>query len=108
KKRTTHEMSVATRAIDSPVGVIEAGTVAAQGFTWEGRGNGQPLIPVRTNWMMDDGHLADGWSLGEQRFEVEIECDGPALLVTFHGLHPPGVGQDAWIVPLAAGVDTLE
>jgi hypothetical protein len=96
KKRTKHEMSVATRPIDSPVGVIEPGTVAAQRFTWQGTVNDEPVITVRTNWMMDDGHLSDGWKLGEQRFEVEIEAD-PPLLVTFHGLHPPVLGEDSWI-----------
>jgi len=70
KKRTKHEMSVATRPIDSPVGVIEPGTVAAQRFTWQGIVNDEPVITVRTNWMMDDGHLSDGWKLGEQRFEM--------------------------------------
>src|SRR5438552_10510879 len=60
KKHTQHEMSVATRPIDSPVGVIEPGTVAAQRFTWQGTIDGTPVITVRTNWMMDDGHLADG------------------------------------------------
>ena len=91
KKRTRHEMSVATRDIDSPVGIIEAGTVAAQRFTWEGTVGGEPVITVRTNWMMDDGHLADGWTLGEQRFEVELDAE-PPLAVTFHGLHPPVLG----------------
>jgi hypothetical protein len=95
KKRTQHEMSVATRPIDSPVGVIERGTVAAQRFTWQGTIAGAPVITVRTNWMMDDGHLADGWSLGEQRFEVELDAE-PPLLVTFHGLHPPVLGEDSW------------
>ena len=96
KKRTKHEMSVATRPIDSPAGVIEAGTVAAQRFTWQGTIGNEPVITVRTNWMMDDGHLADGWSLGEQRFEVELDAE-PPLLVTFHGLHPPVLGEDSWI-----------
>jgi len=95
KKRTQHEMSTATRPIDSPVGVIEPGTVAAQRFTWQGTIAGEPVITVRTNWMMDDGHLSDGWRLGEQRFEVELEAE-PPLLVTFHGLHPPVLGEDSW------------
>ena len=96
KKRTNHEMSLATRPIESPVGIIEPGTVAAQRFTWQGTVDGEPVITVRTNWMMDDGHLSDGWSLGEQRFECEITADSP-LLVTFHGLHPPVLGEDSWI-----------
>ena len=96
KKRTKHEMSLATRPIESPVGVIEPGTVAAQRFTWQGTVNDVPVITVRTNWMMDDGHLSDGWKLGEQRFEVELEAE-PPLLVTFHGLHPPVLGEDSWV-----------
>jgi 2,4-diaminopentanoate dehydrogenase len=96
KKRTQHEMSLATRPIESPVGVIDTGTVAAQRFTWQGTVGGEPVITVRTNWMMDDGHLSDGWKLGEQRFEVEFEAE-PPLLVTFHGLHPPVLGVDSWI-----------
>ena len=79
KKRTQHEMSVATRPIESPVGVIEAGTVAAQRFTWQGTVDGEPVITVRTNWMMDDGNLADGWRLGEQRFEVEFDAEPPLV-----------------------------
>jgi hypothetical protein len=105
KKRTQHEMSVATRPIDSPVGVIETGTVAAQRFTWQGTIDGEPVITVRTNWMMDDGHLSDGWTLGEQRFEVEVDStDAPPLLVTFHGLHPPVLGEDSWIGLIAAAM----
>ncbi len=96
KKRTSHSMALATRPIESPVGIIETGTVAAQRFCWEGTVNGEPVITVRTNWMMDDGHLSDGWQLGEQRFEVELDAD-PPLAVTFHGLHPPVLGEDSWI-----------
>src|SRR3984957_16524230 len=77
KKRTKHEMSLATRPIESPVGVIEPGTVAAQRFTWQGTVNDEVVITVRTNWMMDDGHLSDGWKLGEQRFECEVTGDSP-------------------------------
>ena len=40
-KRTTHEMAVATRALETPVGVLDAGTVAAQRFTWQGLVDGR-------------------------------------------------------------------
>jgi hypothetical protein len=33
--RTTHDMAVATAPIDSPIGPIQPGTVAAQRFRWE-------------------------------------------------------------------------
>ena len=109
--RSTRRSAPSTRCrsrpapIDSPVGVIEAGTVAAQRFTWQGTVDGEPVITVRTNWMMDDGHLSDGWTLGEQRFEVEVDStDAPPLLVTFHGLHPPVLGEDSWIGLIAAAM----
>jgi hypothetical protein len=91
-KRATHEMAVATRALDTPVGVIEAGTVAAQRFTWEGTVGGEPVVTVRVNWLMGEADLDPPWTLGEQRFEVELDAD-PPVSCTFHGLHPPVVGE---------------
>ena len=35
-KAVTHEWAVATAPIDTPVGVLDPGTVAAQRFTWSG------------------------------------------------------------------------
>ncbi len=93
EKKTTHEMAVATRALDTPVGRIEEGTVAAQRFTWEGTVGGEPVITVRTNWLMGDEHLDPPWTLGEERFEVAFDAE-PPLEVTFHGLHPPELGKD--------------
>ncbi len=40
-KRALHEMAVATKALDTPVGVLDAGTVAAQRFTWEATVGGE-------------------------------------------------------------------
>lgn len=90
---TDHEMAVATTAIDTPVGVIEEGTVAAQRFTWTGTVGGRPFVTARVNWLMGDDHLDPAWELGEQRFEVELDADPPVAL-TFHGLHPPVLGED--------------
>ena len=92
KKRTTHEMAVATRQVPTPSGPIEAGTVAAQRFCWQGTVDEEPVITVRVNWLMGDGHLDPDWKLGDQRFEVELTAD-PPLLTTFHGLHPPILGE---------------
>ena len=47
KKRTTHEMAVATREIATPSGPIAAGTVAAQRFCWQGTVDDEPVITVR-------------------------------------------------------------
>jgi hypothetical protein len=91
-RKTTHQMAVATRDLDTPVGVIDKGTVAAQRFTWEGTVGGTPVITVRVNWLMGDDALDPAWSLGEQRFEVALEAD-PPVSATFHGLHPPVIGE---------------
>jgi hypothetical protein len=94
EKRTTHEMAVATHDLDTPVGVLEAGTVAAQRFTWEGLVDGLPVITVRVNWLMGEEHLDPPWTFGPegQRFEVELDAE-PPLAMTFHGLHPPVIGE---------------
>jgi hypothetical protein len=69
---THHEMAVATEPIDTPVGVIEAGTVAAQRFRWEGTVGGVTRVSARVNWYMGEEHLDPAWSFGAEgeRFEV--------------------------------------
>ncbi len=106
EKRTTHEVSAATKPIDSPIGVIEPGLVAAQRFTWEGRVRGEPVITVRTNWFMGEEGFESGWTFGPkgERFEVEVTGD-PSSLVTFHGWHPEtieaGLARNPGIVATA-------
>jgi hypothetical protein len=92
--RSRHELAVATRPIDSPIGPIEPGLVAAQRFTWEATVDGEPVITVRTNWLMGEAHLDPGWDFGPkgERFEVEVEGD-PTSLVTFHGWHPDTIEE---------------
>jgi hypothetical protein len=92
EKRTTHEMAVATKPIDSPIGVIQPGLVAAQRFTWQGTVHGEPVITARVNWLMGDANLAPDWRFGPEgeRFEVEVTGD-PPVKVTFHGLHPESI-----------------
>lgn len=92
ERRTTHEMAVATQPLDTPVGILEQGTVAAQRFTWEGLVDGEPVITVRVNWLMGEEHLEPAWRLDGQRFEFEFDAE-PPLAVTFHGLHPPVAGE---------------
>ncbi len=95
EKRTIHEMAVATAPIDTPVGVIEKGTVAAQRFTWQGLVKGEPVITVRVNWLMGQENLDPAWNFGAagERFEVEIQGEPPAHL-TFKGIHPPDIRGD--------------
>ena len=75
RKATTHEMAVATAPIETPVGVIAPGTVAAQRFAWQGLVGGVPAITVRVNWLMGERHLDPPWTIGGERFEVEVEGD---------------------------------
>jgi hypothetical protein len=92
QKRTNHEVAVATKSIDSPIGPIEPGLVAAQRFAWEGTVRGEVVISVRTNWFMGEEGLDPPWSFGPEgeRFEVEVTGD-PCSNVTFHGWHPESV-----------------
>jgi hypothetical protein len=92
KKISKHEVSVATKPIDSPIGPIRPGLVAAQRFTWQATVRGVPVMTVRTNWFMGEEHLDPAWTFGPegQRFEVEITGD-PTAHVTFHGWHPESI-----------------
>jgi hypothetical protein len=89
---STHEFAVATAPIDSPIGVIAPGRVAAQRFTWQHTVRGEPVITVRVNWFMGEQNLEPAWNFGPQgeRFEVEVSGD-PSSHVSFHGWHPESV-----------------
>ncbi len=90
--RTTHETAVATAPIDSPIGSIQPGLVAAQRFRWEATIDGVPVITAAVNWLMGQEHLDPEWRFGPEgeRFEVEITGD-PSCLTTFKKLHPETV-----------------
>jgi 2,4-diaminopentanoate dehydrogenase len=90
--RTTHEVAVATAPIDSPIGPIEPGMVAAQRFRWEGLVDGEPVVTAGVNWLMGDEHLDPPWAFGPEgeRFEVEVTGD-PGVFVTFKRLHPASI-----------------
>ena len=92
EKVSRHEMAVATAPIDSPIGPIGEGLVAAQRFTWQGTVRGEPVITVRVNWLMGQENLNPAWAFGAEgeRFEVEVTGD-PSVAVTFHGLHPESI-----------------
>jgi 2,4-diaminopentanoate dehydrogenase len=90
--RTTHEMAVATAPVDSPIGPIAPGLVAAQRFRWEGLVRGEPVITAAVNWLMGEDNLDPPWRFGPEgeRFEVEVSGD-PGVFVTFKKLHPESV-----------------
>ena len=87
-----HQVAVATAPIDSPIGPIRPGRIAAQKFCWQATVRGEPVITVRTNWFMGQDHLDPAWSFGPEgeRFEVEVTGD-PTARVTFHGWHPESI-----------------
>jgi hypothetical protein len=89
---TTHRMAVATAPIDSPIGPIQPGTVAAQRFTWEATVDGTPVVTAAVNWFMGEADLDPAWTFGPggERFEVEVTGD-PSCLTTFKKLHPESV-----------------
>ncbi|MCH2187651.1 dihydrodipicolinate reductase [Myxococcota bacterium] len=92
ERQTHHEVAVATQPIDSPIGPIAPGCVAAQRFTWEATVRGETVISVRTNWFMGEEHLDPPWTFGPEgeRFEVEVTGD-PSAKVVFHGWHPESI-----------------
>ena len=88
----SHEVAVATAPIDSPIGPIGPGRIAAQKFRWVATVAGEPVVTVATNWFMGQEHLDPAWSFGPggERFEVEVTGD-PSAAVTFHGWHPESI-----------------
>jgi hypothetical protein len=90
--RTTHDMAVATAPVDSPIGPIAPGKVAAQRFRWEGLVDGQPVVTAAVNWLMGDENLDPPWRFGPggERFVVEVTGD-PGVFVTFKKLHPESI-----------------
>jgi hypothetical protein len=95
EKRTTHELAVATAPLDTPIGRLEKGTVAAQRFTWQGTVNGEPVITARVNWLMGQEHLDPPWTFGPagERFEIAVEGE-PSIVLTVHGCHPHDYRDD--------------
>ena len=92
--RTVQEVAVATAPIDSPIGVIEPGLVAARRFQWEAVIDGRVVVAAIVNWLMGEEHLDPAWNFGPEgeRFEVEIVGD-PPVQVTIKGWQPKTVEE---------------
>lgn len=92
KIRTTQQVAVATASIDSPIGTIEPGLVAARRFDWQATVDDVPVVTATVNWLMGEEHLDPAWGFGPEgeRFEVEVTGD-PSVLLTFKGLQPESV-----------------
>jgi len=94
EKRTIHDLSVATAPIESPIGIIEPGQVAAQKFIWQGLVGGEPVITATVCWLMGEDNLEPGWGFGPEgpRYEIEVKGD-PDMSMTIHGCHPKSVEE---------------
>jgi hypothetical protein len=90
--RTHQVVAVATAPIDSPIGTIEPGLVAAQRFQWEAVVGDRVVVRIAVNWLMGEEHLDPAWSFGPdgERFEVEVQGD-PDCFVTIWGWQPASV-----------------
>jgi hypothetical protein len=95
--RTDQAVAVATEPLDTPIGVIEPGQVAAQRFVWEAMVGGEVVTRLVVNWLMGEEHLDPAWSFGPggERYEVEITGD-PSTFTTIRGFQPP-TPEAGWI-----------
>ncbi|MFN2561897.1 MAG: dihydrodipicolinate reductase [Jatrophihabitans sp.] len=104
--RTVQEVAVATAAIDSPIGPIEPGRVAAQRFQWDAVIGDRVVVRVAVNWLMGEEQLDPPWTFGPEgeRFEIEVKGD-PDCFVTIRGWQPQtvkaGVARNPGIVATA-------
>lgn len=105
KVRATQEIAVATAPIDSPMGVIEPGQVAARKFHWEALVDDEPVVRVTVNWLMGEENLEPAWTFGPegQRYEMEVRGN-PDFTVTIKGFQSEAgeQGPESGIVATAA------
>lgn len=92
--RASQEVAVATAPIDSPIGVIEAGQVAARRFHWEALVGDEVVVRISVNWLMGEENLDPPWTFGPagERYEMEIRGN-PDTLVTVKGWQPQTVAE---------------
>jgi len=90
--RTVNDVAVATAPIDSPIGPIEPGRVAAQRFHWEALVDGDVVVRAGVNWLMGEENLDPPWTFGSEgeRFEIEVKGN-PDTFVTIKGWQPETV-----------------
>ena len=91
---TSQQVAVATAPIDSPIGPIEPGLVAAQRFQWEAKVGERTVVHIAVNWLMGQENLDPPWTLGDagERFEVEVRGD-PNAFVTIKGWQPETIEE---------------
>lgn len=89
----SHDIALATGPIDTPMGIIKPGLVAAQRFRWQGLRHGKAVIKAEVNWYMGTDNIESEWfdkamieGHGEC-FAMTVEGDPPVYIQT-HGVHP--------------------
>jgi hypothetical protein len=94
KIRARQEIAVATAPIDSPLGPIQPGQVAARKFHWEALVGDEVVVRVTVNWLMGEENLDPAWDFGPegQRYEMEVKGH-PDFTVAIKGFQGE-VGQD--------------
>jgi 2,4-diaminopentanoate dehydrogenase len=94
KVRATQEIAVATAPIDSPLGVIEPGQVAARKFHWEALVGEEVVVRITVNWFMGQENLEPAWSFGPagERYEMEVKGN-PDFTVVVKGFQPESVEE---------------
>ncbi len=91
--RASHDFALATAPIDTPMGAIQPGHVAAQRFRWEGMRDGAPVVKAEVNWYMGTDNIETYWfeadkiAANGECFAMRVEGDPPVYIET-HGVHP--------------------
>ena len=91
--KSTHDIALSNAPIESPMGIIEPGLVAAQRFRWQGMQADEAVIKAEVNWYMGTDNIETGWfdkTMIEARgecFSIKVEADPPVYIET-HGVHP--------------------
>ncbi len=91
--QATHDIALATAPIETPMGIIEPGLLAAQRFRWQGMVDGTLAIKAETNWYMGTENIEADW-FDAKHIEEKGECfamtveGDPPVYVTTHGIHP--------------------
>jgi 4-hydroxy-tetrahydrodipicolinate reductase len=72
--RYHREVATTDHAFDIAAGTIEAGTVAAMKFVFEGMVDDQPVISLELVWRVSDD-VAPEWPIGDSRWLLHVDGD---------------------------------
>lgn len=94
KIRTSQQIAVATAPIESPMGVIQPGQVAARRFHWDAVVVNTVVVRITVNWLMGEENLEPAWTFGPggERYEMEVRGN-PNTFVTVKGWQPESVEE---------------